>query len=152
MRCGHEVRPMLSNLHQGAGPCTNCAQPGLNLTAPTALYVVAGRGILKAGITNLGRAEKQRMGIHRRNGLDELVARYEFETGFLAREAESIVVTALVRAAGDVGRVSAADLPDGFTEAVKEDVFPGGRSGALALIETVLDESDTGVMRASTDN
>jgi hypothetical protein len=145
MKCGAEVRPRLYNLAH-SGPCTNCAQPGLNLTAPTALYLLAGRGFLKAGITNLGKGEEQRMRVHARNGLTDLVARYEFESGFLAREAEALVVSALRLAAGEIGRVSSTELPDGWTEAVREDAFSHGRDDAAALVESLLRDSDTGVM------
>ena len=146
LECGLEGRRALASIRPGGKACTACTKGGIDFTALTALYVLQGDGIIKVGITNVGGAEKARYQKHKRSGLTLLLERYVFDTGYLAKEAESILVKTLQSRGGDACIVPASVLPSGHSESVFTNAFADGAEEVLLVIRKTLLESDTGSM------
>jgi hypothetical protein len=112
--CRREVTPTLMSVRRG-GACRYCATHGLDLTAPTLLYVIShpGWGALKVGI-GACTGYNSRLVQHERAGWQRAYSRV-FPTGWAARDVEQAVLDRL-RAAQLAPYLPAATMPNGWTE------------------------------------
>lgn len=91
VRCsaGHDCTPRPSNIRDGNGLCRACAKRAWN-----ALYVVADDlGVVKFGITSGD--PRPRLGVHRRDGLDQIVRLFTDLPDGVARGLENNICAAL---------------------------------------------------------
>lgn len=118
-RCGRIVRPAFNDVDQGQGGCSHCAAYGFDGTAPALLYVVASERWVKVGITNVRNAT-YRLKRHATQGLNEVLHTRYFDRGSDAREME-LTWLAYVKSAPKGIRATKDDVPDGHTEAIRNN-------------------------------
>ena len=101
--------------------CPDCAEYGIKKHLPTTLYVVANDMWLKAGIAN-DHALEGRLGKHqnkKQNNMDQVLHLIPFDVGYDADDVEKIWKEEFLPTFPDDMRPSKDDVPDGFTESVR---------------------------------
>lgn len=91
IKCSRIVRPTYANARRGQGGCKYCAEHGIDMLAPTYLYILFHKefNAFKVGVGKIGTTKKN----DRINKLSsdgwELIKRHDFETGIIALTYES---------------------------------------------------------------
>jgi formylmethanofuran dehydrogenase subunit E len=91
LTCGEIVFPKYNGIQSGRGGCTNCAPRGMNLNAPSYLYLITSSRLNahKVGIANVKR-QKYKDRLHKFKLKDwEVHKVWNMESGYLALQAES---------------------------------------------------------------
>ncbi|BCN78913.1 hypothetical protein [Prescottella equi] len=114
MNCGREVSTRLTGVRTGKG-CRYCATHGIDLTAPTMVYVISHRlrGAVKVGI-GACTGYNSRLLQHERAGWLPAHSRI-FPTGAAALDVEQAVLARL-RQRGLAPYLTAETMPNGWTE------------------------------------
>ena len=116
LKCRQPGKPQYNSVQQGRGACKSCAEHGFNPAKPAVFYTVAGRGWLKAGISNV---PDIRLREHARQGLDQVLHVLEFESGHDALALEDIWLEQLAKVPA-LARPTKDDIEDGWTEACRD--------------------------------
>ena len=91
IKCSRVVKPSYANARRGQGGCKYCAEHGIDMFAPTYLYVLFHKefNAFKVGIGKVGTNKKNdRISKLNSDGW-ELIKKYDFETGIIALTYES---------------------------------------------------------------
>lgn len=91
IKCNRIVKPTYGNARRGQGGCKYCADHGIDMFAPTYLYIVFNNDFnaLKVGIGKISKNRKtDRIAKLKSDGWD-LIKRYDFDTGMTALTYES---------------------------------------------------------------
>ncbi|MGW4482028.1 hypothetical protein [Rhodococcus triatomae] len=114
MKCGREVTARLTGVRTGKG-CRYCATHGIDLTAPTMVYVISHQrwGAVKVGI-GACTGYNSRLLQHERAGWTLADSR-KFQTGAAALDVEQAVLARL-RQRGLAPYLTAETMPNGWTE------------------------------------
>ncbi len=116
--CGLEWMVVPSSIRDGTG-CPSCAQYGIDLAAPTTLYLlIRSDGVAKVGITNQGKAQTARMKRLGKLGY-EVHTTWAFPDGHKALAAEQDIIRQWREE--DQLLPAADEGEDGFTETVHTD-------------------------------
>jgi hypothetical protein len=97
MKCKNIVYPMYSSIRNGQGGCMFCAEKGMDMTAPSYLYLIVHDqyGALKIGVGNVQEKKKtDRLENHRRRNWETFKI-WNFNTGAEAYYVEQAVLTTL---------------------------------------------------------
>ncbi len=97
LRCKNIVYPMYASVRNGQGGCMYCAEKGMDMNAPSYLYLIKHEryGALKIGIGNeLSNQKSDRIRIHLRNNW-VVLKKWQFETGAQAYFIEQQILTKL---------------------------------------------------------
>jgi len=136
LKCGQIVYPKYNGIQSGRGGCTSCAPRGMDLNAPSYLYLITNSllNAHKVGIANVkDKKHTDRLHKFKLKGWD--VQRvWNMETGYLAHHAESRIFKILRSDMGLPIYLSKEDMPEtgGETETVGADAI-----GLLELEEII---------------
>ena len=91
IKCSRIVKPSYANARRGQGGCKYCAEHGIDMFAPTYLYIVFNKDFnaLKVGIGKIGTNKKTDRIVKLKSDGWELIKKYDFETGIIALTYES---------------------------------------------------------------
>ena len=133
--CGHKWKPRPLNVYKGSG-CPKCAQYGFNVGKSAFVYLMKKPdGIAKVGISNEGRAMKERMKAHGRSGYEQ-VAEWHFDVGEDALIVEQEVIRQW-RQEDDL-LPAAPEGEEGYTETIHTDDVP--LAEIIRRIETMIED------------
>lgn len=125
LKCGEIVFPKYNGIQNGRGGCTNCAPKGMNLTAPSYLYLITNSELNahKIGIANI-QEKKYKDRLHKFKLKGWKVHKvWTMESGYLASKIESNVFNVLRNELKLPVYLSKKDMPvtGGETETVDGD-------------------------------
>jgi hypothetical protein len=120
VRCpaGHEYEVYAYSWRSGSR-CASCLEHGFRIESSSHLYVVAGGGWLKVGISNDGSLDA-RLAQHAAQGMSTVLALISFETGRDAQAAEDLWKWQYIVALGIEHRATAGEIPDGHSETIRD--------------------------------
>lgn len=115
IKCGNVVSPTRANIQAGQGGCQYCSKHGLHPGEPADIYVLhhPEYGAHKVGVTVVG---SKRLTLFSRDGW-QVFRTMRVARGDEARRIEASVLAGF-RDAGHSPFLSAAELPNGFTETI----------------------------------
>lgn len=99
--------------------CGSCREHGFRAEAPAYVYVVAGGGWIKVGISNEGSLDK-RLEAHSGQGIWQRLHLVAFDLGRDAQAVELLWKSGYVPTVPVSQRATAQDVPDGFSETVAD--------------------------------
>ncbi len=95
--------------------CASCREQGFRPDAPSYVYVVAGAGWLKVGISNEGSLDN-RLAAHAEQGLWQRLYLIAFDSGRDAQSVELLWKSGFIPTIPSDQRATHVDVPDGFSE------------------------------------
>lgn len=125
LKCGNTVYPKYNGIQSGRGGCTNCAPRGMNLNAPSYVYLITNKDLNahKVGIANVKEKNYQdRLHKFRLKGW-EVKNIWNVETGYMALGIESKVFKVIRTDLGLPIYLSKEEMPEtgGETETMGAD-------------------------------
>lgn len=115
---GHKYWVYAYSWKAGSG-CGSCNDRGFRKDLPAHLYVIAGSGWLKVGISN-DRSLDQRLATHADQGMWQRLHLVAFESGQGAYEAELLWKSGFVPSLSPHLRATQSEVPDGYSETVRD--------------------------------
>ncbi len=145
LKCGDIVFPKYNGIQSGRGGCTNCAPRGMNLNAPSYLYLITNEELNshKIGIANFkDKQHKDRLHKFKLKGW-KVIRVWNMENGYFALYIESRIFKILRTDMRVPMYLSKEDMPEtgGETETVGADAI--GLPALEKLISSVIKESST---------